>query len=304
MSSTRSFRRSNRVPDVVAAVSAAALLVLAACTHRPSIAPLPALGFHLDSAGAELVADGITHRYLYSGDGPWAIHVLDARLDACTRLVAVKGAPVAAARIRTSDMLRHLAAHTTVLGGVNGDFFSLADGTPTGLLVVDGRRFTPPSSAAVLAVDSAGAAHIGPFTLAGPSLKPFFPRDAVGGRPVIIRDSVMVPGIDTASGAVFSTTRHPRTAAGISRNGRRLILAVVDGRQKPFSDGMTLRELATLMLALGAHTALNLDGGGSTTFLIADPTNAGALRVANRPSDKEGERTVGDAVALVRTCAP
>lgn len=304
MTPSRMTSISSCAPLTGRAIAAAALLAQGACTHRPSIAPLPALGIRLDTARAELVADGITHRYLYAPDGPWAIHVLDANLDACTRLVAVKDADVAAARIRTSDMLRHLSAHTSVLGGVNGDFFSLADGTPTGLLVVDGRRFTPPSSAAVLAVDSAGAAHIGPFTLAGPSLKPFYPRDAVGGKPVIIRDSVMVSGIDTASGAVFSTTRHPRTAAGISRDGRRLILAIVDGRQKPFSDGMTLRELAALMLSLGAHTALNLDGGGSTTFLVADPRGSGTLRVANRPSDKEGERPVGDAVALVRTCAP
>ena len=201
-------------------------------------------------------------------------------------------------------MLRHLSAHTIVLGGVNADFFSLANGTPTGLLIVDGRRFTPPSRAAVLAVDSAGVVRIGPFTLVGPTLMPYYPRDAVGGRPIIIRDSAIVPGIDTASGAVFSTTRHPRTAAGISRDGRRLLLAVVDGRQTPFSDGMTLRELATLMLSLGAHTALNLDGGGSSTQLVADPGAGGALRIANRPSDKEGERPVGDAVALVRTCVP
>jgi exopolysaccharide biosynthesis protein len=65
---------------------------------------------------------------------------------------------------------------------------------------------------------------------------------------------------------------------------------------------MSLRELANLMLALGARDAINLDGGGSSTLVYADPTSGGALRIANRPSDKEGERAVGDALAVVRRC--
>ncbi|MDQ2665893.1 MAG: phosphodiester glycosidase family protein [Gemmatimonadota bacterium] len=279
-----------------------ALSTLAACAPRAGIAPLPELPFRLDTAQAQRLAPGVTHRYLYSPDGPWAINVLDARLDECTRLVAVKDADVAAGRIRTSDMLRHVSAHEIVIGGVNGDFFALGDGTPTNLLVVDGRRFTPPNAAGVLAVDSAGIVHIGHFTLAGDALEPFHPRDAVGGKPIIVRDSAIVAGIDSANGAAFSRTHHPRTAVGISRDGRRVIFVVVDGRQKPYSDGMSLRQLATLMLSLGARTAMNLDGGGSSAMIFADPAANGALRIANRPSDKEGERGVGDALALVQSC--
>jgi exopolysaccharide biosynthesis protein len=77
----------------------------------------------------------------------------------------------------------------------------------------------------------------------------------------------------------------------------------VDGRQAPYSDGMSLAELARLMLALGTPQALNLDGGGSTTLVYADPDSGGALLVANRPSDAGGERAVGNALALVRDCA-
>lgn len=76
--------------------------------------------------------------------------------------------------------------------------------------------------------------------------------------------------------------RHPRTAAGLARNGRELILAVVDGRQPGWSVGMTLSELGALMLRLGARDAINLDGGGSSSFLYR-PAHAPAL--TNRPSD-------------------
>lgn len=132
------------------------------------------------------------------------------------------------------------------------------------------------------------------------AVTPFHPRDAVGGRPVLVRDSQVVAGLDSVGQPGFATGRHPRTAVGIADGKRRLILAVVDGRQAPYSDGMTLRETADLMLALGATDAINLDGGGSTALVYADPDSAGVLRVANRPSDPTGERAVGNALGIVR----
>lgn len=76
--------------------------------------------------------------------------------------------------------------------------------------------------------------------------------------------------------------RHPRTAAGLSRDRRELILVVVDGRQPGWSIGMTLTELGALLLRLGAHDAVNLDGGGSSSFLYRPATGP---EVTNRPSD-------------------
>ncbi|HKH90857.1 MAG TPA: phosphodiester glycosidase family protein [Gemmatimonadaceae bacterium] len=136
------------------------------------------------------------------------------------------------------------------------------------------------------------------------ALRPFHPMEALGGRPLLLRDSAIVAGLDTAGGPGFAAGRHPRTAVGIASDGRRLMLVVVDGRQKPYSDGMTLRELAELMRGLGARDAINLDGGGSTTLVHAEPRSVGPLRIANRPSDPAGERPVGDALAIVRGCAP
>ena len=125
-------------------------------------------------------------------------------------------------------------------------------------------------------------------------------RNVVGGWPVIVRDSAITQAADSA-GAKFAPVRHPRTAIGLASDGRELILVVVDGRQKPYSDGMTLRELGELFRSLGASQALNLDGGGSSTFVLADSTAPNGLRIMNRPSDKT-ERAVGNAVAIVRGC--
>ena len=76
--------------------------------------------------------------------------------------------------------------------------------------------------------------------------------------------------------------RHPRSAAGISRNGRYLILMAIDGRQPGYSESVSTGETAEWIGKLGAYNALNLDGGGSTTLVIEGPD--GAPVVLNRPS--------------------
>lgn len=73
----------------------------------------------------------------------------------------------------------------------------------------------------------------------------------------------------------------PRTALGIGRNDRRLILVVVDGRQANYSQGATLFELAQILFDYGAYHAINLDGGGSSTLVVED--SLGQPRVLNSP---------------------
>ena len=58
----------------------------------------------------------------------------------------------------------------------------------------------------------------------------------------------------------------PRTAIGISADGRWLYALVVDGRQPGYSMGAEMSDLVKLMLAAGAADAINMDGGGSATL--------------------------------------
>lgn len=294
-----------------------ALLSMGCAGASPPRLTPAAFPFSVDSLRTQRVRSGVNHHVIYSRTAPWVIHVLDVRLDKCFTPVAVKGAPGAVGRAKTSDLMRDLARSREVIGGVNADFFLFTPpGVPTGALVSAGRVITPPSQRPAFAVDSFGVPHITTLSLrtagnprlddpelARASLAPFHPLEAVGGRPVVVRDSVIVE-IDTAGQSAFAATRHPRTAVGIGDRARRLLLVVVDGRQPSYSNGMTLNELATLMRALGVRDALNLDGGGSTTMVYADPDSDSALRVANRPSDASGERPVGDALAIVRECRP
>jgi exopolysaccharide biosynthesis protein len=61
-------------------------------------------------------------------------------------------------------------------------------------------------------------------------------------------------------------------------------MVTVDGRQPGYSIGMSLKEMGRLMASLGAVTAFNMDGGGSTLMARRSPTT-GRFGVANRPSD-------------------
>jgi len=78
---------------------------------------------------------------------------------------------------------------------------------------------------------------------------------------------------------------HPRTALGFDDSGTWLLLVVADGRQPRFSEGVTLYELAGILLAKGCTRSVNLDGGGSSILLVREP--GGGIRTWNSPSGRE-----------------
>jgi hypothetical protein len=109
--------------------------------------------------------------------------------------------------------------------------------------------------------------------------------EAVSGQPMLVRDG----RLDQASLDAFDSAnlRHPRSSVGVSRDGKKVILIVVDGRQG-HSHGMTLYELARMFVELGADRALNLDGGGSSAMFIADEGG-----IVNSPSGGRWEAKLG-----------
>jgi len=114
-------------------------------------------------------------------------------------------------------------------------------------------------------------------------------RDAIGAGPALVKDGAM--HVTSDEEVFFGTTIpevHPRTAAGVNADGD-LLLMVVDGRQ-PESRGVSLEELATLMIEVGAVQAINLDGGGSSALVVNDT-------LLNRPQGDTVQRQVMSALA-------
>jgi hypothetical protein len=109
---------------------------------------------------------------------------------------------------------------------------------------------------------------------------------ALTGGEVLVADGVVV---------ARDATVHPRTAVGVSEDGTQVFAVALDGRAH-FGRGMSTIELGELMIDLGAHDAINLDGGGSTT-MVARLAGDETTTVLNRPSDG-AERPVPNALAF------
>lgn len=118
------------------------------------------------------------------------------------------------------------------------------------------------------------------------SIKVVYPKDdtkgirtAVAGNMIVLKNGEVIKQNDK--------NVHPRTAVGISKDGRYVYLLTVDGRQKGFSIGATYEEVGNLLLEVGAYEGLNLDGGGSTTMVVREKD--GMAKVLNHPVGHGGK---------------
>lgn len=84
------------------------------------------------------------------------------------------------------------------------------------------------------------------------------------------------------------------TIAALDATGTRLWLVLVDGKQPLYSEGLTLGEVTTLVQTLGADIALRLDGGGSTTAVIASSAGPKVLNAPIHAKVPGQERPVGN----------
>jgi hypothetical protein len=120
-------------------------------------------------------------------------------------------------------------------------------------------------------------------------------RDVVGGFPVLVEGGAKhIVGEPKP----LLAQRHPRTA--LCTNEQKIIFVVVDGRQPQLSVGMTLDELADLMVGVGCTTAMNTDGGGSSVMAVREESaTSRTLQIVNSPSDGQ-ERGRGNAWIVVK----
>ncbi|MEU0091285.1 phosphodiester glycosidase family protein [Kribbella sp. NPDC006257] len=123
----------------------------------------------------------------------------------------------------------------------------------------------------------------------------------VNGGPELIRDGQlhatpladgMAPPDNPSQYYGWVHKRNPRTIAGVDALGRTVIITA-DGRSEA-SLGLGIAEAAAVAKSFGLRSAINLDGGGSTTMVANN-------KLVNSPSDATGERPVGDALVITPT---
>ncbi|GMO33832.1 MAG: phosphodiester glycosidase family protein [Termitinemataceae bacterium] len=118
-------------------------------------------------------------------------------------------------------------------------------------------------------------------------------KNAVGGFYILLENGNLFdhPNADTE--------RHPRSVVGLSQDNKTIFFMTIDGRRLG-NRGAFLDEAATLIRNLGAYTALNLDGGGSTALAL---NINGKIKTVNKPVHKiiPGiERAVATCLGVVR----
>ncbi len=177
-----------------------------------------------------------------------------------------------------------------VVGGINGDFFNMQTGAPTGPLVMNGKVYNTNAGWPYFAILNDGT----PVIRAGGGDYSDV-KEAIGGPNIIVKDGQITPN------AYGDTAYYPRTTIGIKADGK-IVFITADGRQAPTSCGQTLVEVAQQMISLGCVDAIQLDGGGSAT-IVSKHEGEESLSVRNSPSDGV-ERIVSTAWLVYSTAAP
>ena len=186
-----------------------------------------------------------------------------------------------------------------VVGAINAGGYDMSNGRPSGAFVMNGVAINR-ATATTFWVDMDGKAHITDAQTCNAALDASNVREAVAGFGDIFENGHARSGLD-------NTTRASRTAIGIKADGT-VVMLMVDGRQAPYSVGMTMAEVAASMEALGCEEAVNLDGGGSSTFATqreGEPENetTAGLTLRCRPSDGY-ERKVSNTIMVLSNAQP
>lgn len=249
-----------------------------------------AVGLCFFAAGAQAadttkaIADGVTLTTRTTAT-PNVIRVLKVDL----------GAPgVSLGATKSSERKRTASSYAKLAGAaaaVNGDFFSFATYSTSGLAAGGGAAWPGTkdnSSNATLAFGAPSAApRVELVTDKTVAFDPTWMKGVVSGHPALVTAGA---GLTTNGTAAACNARNPRTAVGMTKDKKTLLVMTVDGRSTA-SVGMTCTELAATMKSFGADSAFNFDGGGSTTMYVR------GTGVVNKPSDGS-ERVVANHLAI------
>lgn len=185
-------------------------------------------------------------------------------------------------------LVSETAAANNAILAVNGDYYGFRD---SGIVIRNGVVFRDSGAREGLAMYRDGTVKVYDETqTTAAQLVADGVWNTLSFGPAIVESGAAVSGIDqvevdTNVGNHSIQGEQPRTAIGVTADGH-ILLVVVDGRDPGYSRGATLPELADIMISLGATTAYNLDGGGSSELWFNGV-------VVNQPSNG-GERATSD----------
>lgn len=230
------------------------------------------------------VVEGVDYRRFREG----SIDVHVARIDLTNNALRV----VSTRESERGLPVSQYAKKTKAIVAINADYFT-KEMKPIGLTVGpcgqwEGTKDT--TREGIVAVGD-NRARIDPQRRVLEEPEPWM-ETVVSGWPMLVADCVPLTASRLPGSDAFTRSPHPRTAVGLSDDGRTMYFVVADGRREGVP-GLTLSRLARFMYnELGVCAAMNLDGGGSSAMWVGD-------EIVNRPSDGV-ERHVADHLAVIR----
>jgi exopolysaccharide biosynthesis protein len=177
------------------------------------------------------------------------------------------------------------AEDNNAIFAINGDYYGFRD---TGIVIRNGVVYRDEGAREGLAFYQDGTVKVYDETATtADQLVADGVWNTLSFGPALLEDGQVVDGIedvevDTNFGNHSIQGDQPRTAVGVIDENH-LVFVVVDGRSPGYSAGVTMTELAGIFQDLGATTAYNIDGGGSSTMyfngdVVNDPLGKGQER--------------------------
>ena len=208
--------------------------------------------------------------------------------------------------LKTTTEQAHVYERETglnVVGGVNASWFNINTGEPSGYLVMNGVVHHDNSSRAYLAAFDDGSVNV--FREGTTLAQAEASQSEKQGRAVKIIEAVDALVAMVWDGKVVVSQSgnggyYPRTSVGIKADGT-VVLFQADGTMAPRSVGYTAEEEARMMVALGCVAAIQLDEGGSSTYL-SQREGESDLTMRNTPAGGS-ERVVSGTILVVSTVA-
>ena len=188
---------------------------------------------------------------------------------------------------------------TNVVGAINAGGYDMSNGRPAGAFIMSGTVINEPTGTTFW-IDKDGNANITSAEECNAAIAAGNVLEAVASFGDIFEDGHARSDLD-------NSTRASRTAIGIKADGT-VVMMMVDGRQAPYSVGMTMAEVGATMESLGCVQAVNLDGGGSSTFATqregeSENSTSAGLTLRCRPSDGY-ERKVSNTIMVLSKAQP